>query len=460
MNKKYFVLLLSLLFCLTACKGENKKSSAPETRNAAHTTSDLTKGSLATYKDGEITKTNFTAWMEANHYPENKISGILDNPRRRKGHLRRMALELFTGQEAEAAGYDKSEDFKTVIRHAKKNYLLKHFRKNLRESAKFKEDAIKARIIYFEVLDYKVEDGVKQIKLPKKEVERRYTEKIDLAKKIIIKLDEGADFAELAKEFSEDHSNRIGGDIGYIYYKMKEEAFAAKAFLLKKGECTKEPVRTERGVYVIKVEDIVEVDEKNIEKVIDDQNNAKSLKTRLSFFTVMKYEYDLEKAEDADAFYAKLTDNNPETVLFKVSQKDFTIADFDRELSEPGDLKNIDKAECNIFRSQLNLKDAVLLREAFKRGVNNDPEFNKTWKTVRHAALSQKYKNAVILDFSKIEITDNEIEMERKNMKAVNEKNAELDRDVIITILKGRKRFATKLKFEEEILTKNEFTIM
>jgi len=422
MNKKYFVLLLSLLFFIISCKGEDKKPSARESRKAAHIESDLAPGSLAAYKEGEITETNFIAWMEANHYPKNKISGILDNNRRRKGHLRRMALELFTGKEAEAAGYDKSEDFKTTVRHAKKNYLLKHFRIKLRENAKFKEDSIRARIIYFEVLDYKVEGGVKKIKLPEEEVERKYTEKFDLAKNLIKKLDEGADFAELAKEFSDDHSNRIGGDIGYIYYQMKEQAFAAAAFLLKKGEYSKKPVRTERGVYIIKVEDIVEVDEKNIEKVIHDQNNARSLKTRLSFFTVMKYEYDLEKAEDANAFYKKLTDSRPETVLFKISQKDFTIADFDKELSDPGDLKNIDKAECDIFRSQLALKDAILLREAFKHGINHDPEFIKTWKIARHSALAKKYKNAVILDPSKIKVTDDEIEMERKNMKAVNKK--------------------------------------
>ncbi|MBW1893887.1 MAG: peptidylprolyl isomerase [Deltaproteobacteria bacterium] len=460
MNKKCFVLLLSLLFFFPSCKGEDKKPSASESRNATHTTSALTTGSLAAYKGGEITETNFIAWMEANHYPENKISGILDNSRRRKGHLRRMALELFTGREAEAAKFDESEDFKILVRHAKENYLLKYFRKQLRENAKFKEDSIRARMIYFEVLDYKIEDGVKQIKLPEEEVEKKYTEKINFAKNLIKKLDEGADFAELAKEFSEDHSNRIGGDIGYIYYQMREQAFADAAFLLKKGEYTKEPVRTERGVYVIKVEDIVEVDEKNIEKVIHDQNNAKSLKTRLSFFTVIKYEYDLEKAEDADAFYKKLTDSSPETMLFKVFQKDFTIADFDRELSEPGDPGSLDKAECDIFRSQLHLKDAVLLREAFKRGINNEPEFNKAWKIIRHTALAKKYKNAVILDFSKIKITDDEIEMEQKNIKAINEKKEGLDRNVIVKILTGRKRFAKKLQYEEDILTKNEFTII
>jgi len=451
MKTKYIVLLFLSFLIFSSCKGEENKSPTPEARES------LTSASVfATYKGGEIGETEFADWMLANHYPKNKIAGILDNRMRRKGHLRRMALDLFSSKEAESAGYDRSDEFKTTVRYAKKNYLLNYYRKKMRENAKFKEEAVRVRMIYFEVLDYKLKDGFKKISLPPEEVEEKYKNKISLANNLIQKIDEGEDFAMLAKEFSDDHSNRLGGDIGYIYYQMKEQAFADAAFSLRVGEYTKKPVRTERGVYIIKVEDQVEVDEKNIENRIPDLNNARSLKNRLSFFAVKRYEVGLEKAEDADIFYKKLTEEgSSETVLFTVSEKNFTIGDFEKAFSEPGDNN---KAECDIFRSKLSVNEALLFRDVFRKGIHEEPEFIKTWKIMRESALAKKYKNAVVLSMSNIEITDEEIEMEQANMKEG--KNKKFSRDVIVKILAGRKRFAIKLRYEEEILSKNEFTIM
>jgi len=450
--KKLCIAILSLSFLiLFSCRGEDNKTPIPESKIAHSTTS-----ALATYKGGEISETAFVGWMQANQYPPNKIAGILDNKQRRKGHMRRMALDFFTGNEAAAAGYDKSDEFKTTVRYAKKNYLLSYYRKKLREQAKFKEDAVKVRMIYLEVLDYKVEDGVKKIKLPSQEVEERYKNKITLAKNLVQKLDDGEDFARLAKEFSDDHSNRLGGDIGFIYYQMKEQAFADAAFSLRVGEYTKEPLRTERGVYIIKVEEQVEVDEKNIEDRIPDLNNARSLKNRLSFFTVKRYEANLEKADDADDYYNKVkTGRNPEMVLFKVSEKDFSIGDFDAALSEPGDVNN---AECDSFRSKFSLNEALLLRDSFKNEIHKKPDFIKIWNIMRRIALARKYKNAVVLAIENIEITDEEIETERANLDEA-KKNA-FAKDVIVKILTGRKRFSKKLQYEEDILTKNEFKIM
>jgi len=444
-------MLVLSFFVLSSCKGEDKTAPVPKTRE------DLSSAYvLATYKGGEIGETEFVDWMRANHYPPNKIAGILDNKQRRRGHLRRMALDLFTGNEAEAAGYDNSDEFKRTVRYAKKNYLLSYYRKKLREQATFEEDAVKVRMIYFEVLDYRVEDGVKKIKLPPEKVEERYKKNISLAKNLIEKIDNGEDFGELAKEFSDDHSKRLGGDIGFIYYQMKEQAFADAAFSLRVGEFTKEPVRTERGVYIIKVEDRVEVNEKNIEDRIPDINNARALKNRLSFFAVKRYEAGLEKADDADDYYQKLIQgDNPDTVLFKVSGKDFTIGDFDAALSEPGDINN---EGGDAFRSKLPLNEALLLRDAFKKEIHKESDFIKTWNIMRRIALARKYKNAVVLAIENIGITDEEIEAERANLDE--EKKKSFTNDVIIKILTGRKRFSKKLQYEENILAKNEFTII
>ncbi len=72
---------------------------------------------------------------------------------------------------------------------------------------------------------------------------------------IIAKLKNGADFAKLAKEDTEDPSGKAnGGDLGYFSKDQMVPAFSKVAFGLKKGEISG-PVHTQFGWHVIKVED-------------------------------------------------------------------------------------------------------------------------------------------------------------------------------------------------------------
>ncbi len=72
------------------------------------------------------------------------------------------------------------------------------------------------------------------------------------AKEIIAKLDQGADFSALAKEYSKDKSNaENGGDLGYFAQADMVKEFADSAFALKKGAYTTSPVKTQFGYHVI-----------------------------------------------------------------------------------------------------------------------------------------------------------------------------------------------------------------
>ena len=69
----------------------------------------------------------------------------------------------------------------------------------------------------------------------------------------------GEDFAKLAKEISEDSGSAgSGGDLGYVARGEVVPAFEQAAFALKKGEVSKEPVRTPFGYHALKVSDIQE----------------------------------------------------------------------------------------------------------------------------------------------------------------------------------------------------------
>ena len=73
---------------------------------------------------------------------------------------------------------------------------------------------------------------------------------------VIKQLDEGGDFEAIAKEKSTDAgSGANGGDLGYFGPGQMVPEFETAAFALDVGAYTKEPVQSQFGFHVIKVED-------------------------------------------------------------------------------------------------------------------------------------------------------------------------------------------------------------
>lgn len=90
------------------------------------------------------------------------------------------------------------------------------------------------------------------------------------AKEIIKQLNNGADFVKLAKENSEDPSNKDnGGELGYFTANVMDPAFSKAAFAMKPGETSQEPVKSQFGYHIIKVEDKKEAHQQSYEEVKD-----------------------------------------------------------------------------------------------------------------------------------------------------------------------------------------------
>ncbi|MGI9493127.1 MAG: peptidylprolyl isomerase [Geminicoccaceae bacterium] len=77
----------------------------------------------------------------------------------------------------------------------------------------------------------------------------------DDAKAVITDLEGGADFAELAKEKSTGPSGPQGGDLGYFKKGQMVPEFGDAAFAMEIGSTSPEPIKTQFGFHVIKVED-------------------------------------------------------------------------------------------------------------------------------------------------------------------------------------------------------------
>ena len=108
-------------------------------------------------------------------------------------------------------------------------------------------------------------------------------EALKKAKEVIVKLNNGEDFAELAKEYSDDTASaKDGGKLGYFNRGEMVSAFEEAAIALKVGEYSKTPVKTEFGYHIIyktnqkdkpKLED---VKDKIIEKIASEMLSSDS----------------------------------------------------------------------------------------------------------------------------------------------------------------------------------------
>jgi len=152
---------------------------------------------------------------------------------------------ILLAQEAEVQGTSSTDEFKRRFAMSRNKALMETYLRQAAQKA-VTEDAM-----------HKVYDeAVKQMK-PEEEVSARHilvaTE--DEAKAVLAEVKKGADFAETAKKKStEPGAAQSGGDLGFFTKEQMVPEFAEVAFKLKKGEVS-DPVKTQFGWHIIKVED-------------------------------------------------------------------------------------------------------------------------------------------------------------------------------------------------------------
>lgn len=129
-------------------------------------------------------------------------------------------------------------------------------------------------------------------------------EALQNAKDIIKKLKNGDSFDDLAKEYSDDTSNKDkGGDLGYFNTGDMLEEFEKAAFALKKGKYTTTPVKTKYGYHIILKTDEKEkpsLEDKKEEIIKTLADDAKSNDTALSINALveLRKEYGMNIEDD------------------------------------------------------------------------------------------------------------------------------------------------------------------
>ncbi|WP_249870178.1 peptidylprolyl isomerase [Oceanobacillus saliphilus] len=82
----------------------------------------------------------------------------------------------------------------------------------------------------------------------------------ETANEVKQQLDEGGDFAELAAEYSTDGTAQDGGNLGYFSSGQMVPEFEDAAYNMESGEVS-EPVQSQFGFHIIKVNDVREKEE-------------------------------------------------------------------------------------------------------------------------------------------------------------------------------------------------------
>jgi peptidyl-prolyl cis-trans isomerase C len=203
-----------------------------------------------------------------------------------------VADMILVSKAAEDKKFGDSTEFKHKVDFARKKLLMEGLLQSVGKEAL--SDAAMHKVY---------DEAVKQIG-EEKEVHARHIlfrtpagdekaskEAEDKLKAVIVRLKKGEDFAKVASEVTEDPSGKAnGGDLGYFSKDQMVPEFSEVAFKLDKGQIT-EPVKTQFGWHVIKVDD----------KRVKEPPKFEDVKPQIENFVVRKAQADLVTKLRADA---------------------------------------------------------------------------------------------------------------------------------------------------------------
>jgi len=205
----------------------------------------------------KITDKQFDAFVDA--LPD-QIKAQAKGPMKRQIAEQMVRVRLLS-DEAKRRGIDKEPGFAAKAAFQYDNLLAGALFQDMQKDVKSDEASLKK---YFD--DHKQELESVQARhilirykgspVPLREGKQELTEEESLAKATDLrkKIMEGGDFAALAKTESDDvGSGNVGGDLGNFKRGQMVPAFEQAAFSAKLNEVT-EPVKTQFGYHIIKVE--------------------------------------------------------------------------------------------------------------------------------------------------------------------------------------------------------------
>jgi peptidyl-prolyl cis-trans isomerase C len=175
--------------------------------------------------------------------------GQPDTPELRKAIREDMINLEVLAQESAKLGLDKSSEVKQQLELARQSVLANTFVQDYVQKHPVSDDVLKK-----EYEQLKANVGTKEYKARHILVETEAE-----AKSIIAQLGKKAKFEKLAVKSKDAGSAEHGGELDWAVPSNFVPPFASAMVALKKGEYTKEPVESQFGWHVIKLDDVREL---------------------------------------------------------------------------------------------------------------------------------------------------------------------------------------------------------
>jgi len=158
----------------------------------------------------------------------------------------KLVMDEIISQEAERRGLSATPDYKVQMEQARQALLGQALREDFSKKNLVSDADIQAEYDKFKAQSSGTEYRARHI----------LVEKEDEAKALIKQINGGASFEDLAKKNSKDPgSGANGGDLDFAAPGSYVPEFSQAMTKLKKGELTQEPVKTQFGYHIIKLED-------------------------------------------------------------------------------------------------------------------------------------------------------------------------------------------------------------
>ena len=192
---------------------------------------------LATVDGSEISADDF----RARYRPYLLRTGLQDDQRLRQNILREMIADRLLVIDAFENGIDRQPEYQRRREIVRRKLLIDLLtRRTVYDGLQVTEDDLAAMFV-------RANTRLKARHL--------YTQSLEDAERLRVRLDRGERFEDLAREvFSDTALANNGGSVGYFEFDEMDPAFEEAAYALKVGEISA-PVRTTQGYSIIQLED-------------------------------------------------------------------------------------------------------------------------------------------------------------------------------------------------------------
>jgi peptidyl-prolyl cis-trans isomerase C len=261
--RTFVIVFLAALGLLAAsCDKKPAEQTTPAASNEANKV-------IATVNGDNITESSYENYLQLR---QQQVGPIADKDKEKKIVLDEMIEKMLLAQYAVDNKIDQDPDVSALIKRVHEEILAQAVKRKVLRDNPITEDDVKKRFEQEVANTHKTEYKVRHI-LVKDETD---------AKDIIAQLQKGSNFAKLAQDKSIDtQSNKIGGEIGWINQGMVVPEFFNAVMKMKKGAVSTEPVKSDFGWHIIKVEDTRPLKIPTFEQFMSDQRARANIYRRL-----------------------------------------------------------------------------------------------------------------------------------------------------------------------------------